>query len=84
MLLPSFKSVSLFGPGEEDKIDFQDGGHGRHVGFPIGTILTIFYLQFKYASYQVSSQLPFRFRRRSEKYIFKLATISDQNDLSYF
>ena len=27
------------------KIDFQDGGHGGHLGFPIGTILAIFYLQ---------------------------------------
>ena len=47
------------------------------------------------ASYQVSSQLAFGFRRRSEKKIFKMATmeaildfwsswISDQNDLSYF
>ena len=27
------------------KIDFQDGGHGGHVGFPIGTILAIFDLQ---------------------------------------
>ena len=27
------------------KIDFQDGGHGGHLGFPIGTILAIFDLQ---------------------------------------
>ena len=27
------------------KIDFQDGGHGNHLGFPIGTILAIFDLQ---------------------------------------
>ena len=27
------------------KIDFQDGGHGGHLGFPIGTILAIFNLQ---------------------------------------
>ena len=97
------------------KIDFQDGGHGGHLGFPIGMILTIFNLQvtpmpatkvrvnwpvgsgeevkdrfsywppwqppwisdlndFSYVwatshpdvSYQVSSQVTFRFRRRSE------------------
>ena len=24
------------------KIDIQDGGHGGHLGFPIGTILAIF------------------------------------------
>ena len=27
------------------KIDFQDGHHGCHLGFPIGTILAIFNLQ---------------------------------------
>ena len=27
------------------KIDFQDGGHGGHLRFPIGTILAIFDLQ---------------------------------------
>ena len=27
------------------KIDFQDGGHGSHLGFPIGTILANFDLQ---------------------------------------
>ena len=27
------------------KIDFQDGGLGGHLGFPIGTILAIFDLQ---------------------------------------
>ena len=34
-----------FGSGEEAKIDFQDGCHGGHLGFPIGTILAIFDLQ---------------------------------------
>ena len=34
-----------FVSGEEaKKLDFQDGGHGGHLGFPIGTILAIFYL----------------------------------------
>ena len=27
------------------KIDFQDGGNGGHLGYPIGTILAIFDLQ---------------------------------------
>ena len=34
-----------FGSGEEAKIDFQDGCHGGHLGFPICTILAIFDLQ---------------------------------------
>ena len=36
------------------KIDFQDGGHGGHLGFPIGTILAIFDLQ-------VTPMLPSKF-----------------------
>ena len=49
--LPSFKS---FGPDQEKKrkIDFKDGGH---LGFPIGTILTIF-------DVQVTSMLPSTFQ----------------------
>ena len=47
---------------------FEDGGHGGHLGFPIGMILATFLsTSHPYASYQVSSQLAFRFRRRSEK-----------------
>ena len=41
--LPSFKSTGLSAP--KFKIDFQDGCHGSHLGFRIGTILTIFDLQ---------------------------------------
>ena len=42
-MLPSKFGVNWpFGPGEEAKIDFQDGGH---LGFPIGTILATFDLQ---------------------------------------
>ena len=37
------------------KIDFQDGGHGGHLGFPIGTILAIFDLQ-------VTLMLPTKYR----------------------
>ena len=33
------KSLSVL---KKRKIDFQDGCHGGHLGFPIGTILTIF------------------------------------------
>ena len=35
----------LLGLGEEAKIDFQDGHHGGHLEFPIGTIYSIFDLQ---------------------------------------
>ena len=39
----------------ELKIDFQDGDHGGHLGFPIGTILATFDLQ-------VTPMLPTKFR----------------------
>ena len=39
--LPSLKSISL-SVQEKQKIDFQDGRHGGHLGFPIETIF--FYL----------------------------------------
>ena len=48
------------------KIDFQDGHHGGHLGFMIGMILAICFLSTD-ASYQLSSQLAFWFRRISEK-----------------
>ena len=45
-MLPSNFGVNWpFGSGEEALIDFQDGRHGGHLGFPIGTILAIFDLQ---------------------------------------
>ena len=53
------------------KINFQDGFHGGHLGFPIGTILAIFDLRHPNASFQVSSQLAFVFRKRSEKKHFQ-------------
>ena len=43
--LPSFKSTGFPVLEKKRKIDFQDGGHGGHLGFPIGTILAIFDLQ---------------------------------------
>ena len=43
--LPSFESVGLLVQEKTRKIDFHDGRHGGHLGFPIGTTLAIFYLQ---------------------------------------
>ena len=53
--LPSFESVGFSIQEKKWKIDFQDGGHGGHLGFPIGTILAIFDLQ-------VTLMLPTNFR----------------------
>ena len=45
-MLPTKFQVSWpFGSGEEEKIDFQVGGHSGHPGFPIGTTVAIFDLQ---------------------------------------
>ena len=44
MLPTKFRVNWPFSSGEEAK-DFQDGCHGGHLGYPIGTILAIFDLQ---------------------------------------
>ena len=43
--LASFESNGLSVQEKKRKIDFQDGGHGGHLGFPIRMILAIFDLQ---------------------------------------
>ena len=40
--LPSLESTGLSVQEKKRKIDFQDGCHGSHLGFPIGMILAIF------------------------------------------
>ena len=63
LMLPTMFQVNWpSGFEKKRKIVFQDSCHGGHLGLPIGTILAIFDLD---ASYQVSSQLAFQFRRRS-------------------
>ena len=53
--LPSFKSIGLLVQEKKRKIDCQDGCHGGHLGFWIGTILAIFHLQ-------VTSMFPTKFQ----------------------
>ena len=43
--LSSFKAIGLLVQEKRRKIDFQDGGHSGHLGFPIRTIFAIFDLQ---------------------------------------
>ena len=46
MLPTEFKSTGLSNVQDKKrKIDFQDGCHGSHSGFSIGTVLAIFDLQ---------------------------------------
>ena len=40
-MLPT-KSIGLSVKEEKQKLDFQDGHHGSHHGFPIGRNLAIF------------------------------------------
>ena len=74
------------------KIDFQDGGHGGHLGFPIGTILAIYDNDL-----QVTLMLPSKIEvnwpldlgeeaknRFSRWRPWRPSWISDRNDFSYF
>ena len=91
-MLPSKFGVNWpFGSGEEaKKIDFLDGRHGGHLGFPIGTILATFDLQ-------VTLTLPSKFgvnwpfgsgeeakNRFSRWRPWRPSWISDRQDFSYF
>ena len=75
---------------EKRKIDFQDGGHGGHLGFLIGTILAIFELQ-------VTLMVPSKFgvnwplgsgeetkNRFSRWQPWRPSWISNRHDFSYF
>ena len=48
-------STDLSVQQKKRKVNFQDGGHGGHLGFPIGTVLTNFYLQ-------ITPMLPTKFQ----------------------
>ena len=61
--LPSFESNGISVQEKKWKTDFQDGCHGGHLGFLTATCST----SHPDTSYQVSSQMAFQFRRRSEK-----------------
>ena len=68
--LPSFESIGLSVQKKKGKIDFQDG---HHLGFQIGTILTIFIsTSHPNASYQFSNQLALWFRKTGEEKSFDL------------
>ena len=64
----NLESIALSVQDKKFKIDFQDGRYSHNLGFPIATIWTIFWSTgHPNASYQVSSQLAFQFRRRRVK-----------------
>ena len=67
--LQIFKSIGLSVKEKKLKTDFKDRSHGSYLGFPIRIFSNRFDLQVTppNASYQVSSQLIFCFRRRRKK-----------------
>ena len=74
MLPTKFESIGLSVQKKKGKTDFQDG---RHLGFPIGTILAIFIsTSHPDASYQFSNQLALWFRKISKKTSFKRAAMA--------
>ena len=88
MLPTKFRVNWPFGSGEEAK-DFQDGCHGGHLGYPIGTILAIFDLQVTPMSptkfgvnwpFSAGEEAKYRFSRWRP---WLPSGISDQNNFSY-
>ena len=88
--LASLESSGLSVQEKKQKIDFQDGGHGGHLGFPIGMILAIFDLQ-------VTQMLPSEFgvnwpygsgkeaKNRFSRWLpWRPSWISNRHDFSYF
>ena len=89
-MLPSFKSTGHLIQEKKRKIHFQEGRHGNHLGFPIGTILAIFDLQVTlmlHTKFQVNwpfgpgEETKNRFSRWPPR---QPSWISDRNDFSYF
>ena len=83
LILPmNFESIALSVQEKKFKTDFQDGRHGRNLGFPIATIL------------QVTPMLPTKFRvnwpfsseeeGKNRFSRWRPSWISDPNNLSYF
>ena len=60
---------------KKKKIDFQDGHHGRHLGFPMGMILATFY--------QVSSQLAHGCRRSRLLKQLLTCTMDDERRMTH-
>ena len=85
--LAGLESIGLWVQEKKRKIDVQDGGHGGHLGFPIGTILAIFDLQ-------VTPMLPSKFgvnwpfssgeEAKNRFSRWQPFWISNRHDFSYF
>ena len=88
--LQVWESIGLSFQEKKRKIDFQDGRHGGHLGFPISTILAIFDLQVTpMLSSKFGVNLPFssgeEAKNRFSRWLpCRPSWISDRNDFSYF
>ena len=88
--LPSLESIGLSAQEMKWKIEFQDGGHGSHLGFPIGMILAIFNLQFTPVlptKFPVNWHLGLGEEAKNRFSIWppcRPSWIYDQHDFSYF
>ena len=68
------RHIGLSVQEKKRKIDFQDGRHGGHLGFQIGTILAIFDLQvIPMLPSKFGVNWPFGSGEEAKKYIFKMA-----------
>ena len=68
------------------KIDFEDGGHGSHLGYPIGIILAIFDLQvYLMLPSKFGVNWPFDSGEEAKNRFSRWGPfwISDRNDFSY-
>ena len=81
----NLESIGLSIQEKKQKIDFQDGCHGGHLGFLIGMILAIFDLQVTQmlpskfgGNWPFGSEAKNRFSRWRPSWIF------ERHDFSYF
>ena len=82
--LSSFESIGLL-VQKKDKINFQNGGHGGHLGFLIRKILANFYLQDTLilpTKFHVNR--PFTSGEESKKYTLKMAAILDFQSVRFY
>ena len=88
--LPCLESIGFWVQEKKQKIDFQGGCHGGHLGFQIGKILAIFDLQ-------ITPMLPSKFgvnwsfgsgeeaKNRFSRWLpWRPSWISNRHDFSYF
>ena len=83
--LASLESIGLSVQEKKQKIDFQDGCHGGHLGFLIGMILAIFDLQVtQMLPSKFGGNWPFGSEAKNRFSRWWPSWISNRHDFSYF